>query len=265
MPTSPSIFTLAMRLSCALVSSFLFISAVLAEYHPERQQPPFLNRVEKSINSTTLIPFNFKWAGAVWTRPSATTDYAAGSFTVPRAEGPIIGSGFYIAVSIGSYTCGRITLAAGITVKVVEGGASYEAWGRWYSDDVRIAPNSFPISVGHVIGAIVQQSSLTSGVIALINFTTGKVWTTFVSGNTVLCQQDADWVITTLPSLFDIPLANFHMVTFTHIEAHIDGAYKAPDHTETRIRGIEEDGRLVTSVSAYENFVVIVYIPVHWF
>ncbi|KAG6373172.1 hypothetical protein JVT61DRAFT_6790 [Boletus reticuloceps] len=237
-----------MRLSCALVSSFLCVSAVLVEYHPEKQQPPFLNRVEKSINSTTLIPFNFKWAGAAWTRRPVAQQLPI----MPPARSPspglraIIGSGFYIA------------LEAGGTL-----------------DDVKIVPNSFPISVGHEIGAIVQQASRTSGVIALINVTTGKPvclreWrerhllsqprctstsikvdpnnlqqylataqklhlNDFVSGdgNAVLCQQGADWAITTLPSLFDIPLANVHMVSLTHIEAHIDGAYKVPAHTET--------------------------------
>ncbi|KAF8139846.1 peptidase A4 family-domain-containing protein [Boletus edulis] len=223
-----------MRLNCALVSSILFVSAVLADFHSEKQlEPMFLQRAKKPINGTPHVraPASYGvWAGGVVERNNGTITLATGTFVVPHPQGAP-GSGFVIGVGIDGLTCTTAALAAGVNVMITDHGVNVIPWGELWPRIIKWNPdppsNDLIVSTGDQLRVTVEMTfSSIDGSFLIENLTTGKNWSDPLKNNpdSPLCQRNAFWVIAVVPD-GKTPLANFGTTTFTNISMKAPGNY----------------------------------------
>ncbi|KAG6377240.1 peptidase G1 [Boletus reticuloceps] len=217
-----------MRLNCALVSSFLFVSAVLAEYG------------------------DFGGVMYGWDVTDKTVTYARGDFVVPYPQVDVVHSAFIIGVGLdGLGTCDA-SLAAGIRVAITD---SHEpdilAWSEFAPGILNWNP-SFIVSPGHLLEVIVSLvgPSRTEGYFSIENISTGQKWSEDITNHPYsLCLGSAYWTVEIYPD-GQTPLANFNQVTFTEtlVKHGFPGQrYKPRDHLT--LLKINQNGHDVTSVN----------------
>ncbi|KAG6373090.1 hypothetical protein JVT61DRAFT_6689 [Boletus reticuloceps] len=249
-----------MRLNCALVSSFLFVSAALAGHHPEKQQPPFLNRVEKSIISTTVFPLR-ESAGVTWiAEPEEAIETAAGTFTVPSAEGDV-GSFFVIMVGISTSDCNAITIGVGIIGQIFEDGVFYRGFAK--GREMVLSPD--PILAGNVIRASIEVESTTTAFVTLVNTDGGTPWSKLIYGDPqdTRCRQDVKWIITTRSGADTLP--EFDTLVIKEMSVEVSKENEKTKIVPRRPNIITDNYvghfRVETSIMFYRDHVIIIYIP----
>ncbi|KAG6377249.1 peptidase G1 [Boletus reticuloceps] len=182
-----------MRLNCALVSSFLFVSAVLAAEFGE-----------------------FGGVMYGWNSPEKVVTYARGRFTVPYPEVGV-NSGFVIGVGLDGHKTCMASLSAGIRVMITEHKVNIEAWSEFAPNVPNWNPQ-FTVSSGDILEVTVNVVgfNLTDGHFSIENISTGQKWSEDITSHELpLCKGNAYWGVAIVPG-GQSPFANFNQVTFTN-------------------------------------------------
>ena len=131
------------------------------------------------------------------------------------------------------------------------------AWFEWFPDFAHDF-TGFTLHAGDSITASVVATSLTGGTATLINHSTGQQVSHTFSGQPALCQENAEWIVEDFSegnSL--VPLANWGTVTFTGVSAGLASGSETP--SGATIINMEQNGRVLTSVSASSSSVTVEY------
>jgi len=208
-----------MSLKSTLVPIFLFISAVLAGYHPEQQRPRLLHRVEEAIDGTLDDPVIFwpTWAGAVWAGNRDTFTHASGVFAIPEVLGRV-NSGLSIGVGLGSHACKSMAWAEiYITIADSVGGISAQPYVRfWNPINSTMVDQPLDISRGHIMNITVQAISPTTVFFVIENVSTQRSWSGELDtpmAKYPLCGESAEW-FTITSTVDDIPYATVNFTNF---------------------------------------------------
>ncbi|KAG6371567.1 peptidase G1 [Boletus reticuloceps] len=251
-----------MRLNYALVSSFLFVSVVLADFHIGRQPEP---QFEKPINGTHVRrdPATYGlWAGGVKEKYPGTVTLATGTFIVPQPQGDV-GSGFVIGVGLDGLTCTTALLAAGVNVMITNDGFSVIPWGQllpriiqWNPDP----PNGVRVSTGDKLRVTVQIAPSSADADAYFwieNITTDRSWSDALTNNpdSPLCRQNAFWVVAAVPG-GTTPLANFGTVAFRDLRMRAPGIDVYPRNPS--IVNLVRNNQVISSVRVEPSSDIIV-------
>jgi len=245
-----------MLFNSALVSSLLFVCAVLADRRRERQSR-ILDRIEQPANAASDgVQYSRNWSGAVWEENDGTFTYVTGTFNVPTPSGQS-GSAASAWVCIDGDTCANAILQVGVDFTVTDDGVSYDAWYEWYPDYAYYF-SDFSMSGGDVIKVSVIATSTTSGSAQVENLSNGQSASQQLSSAYALCGQNAEWIVED----FDdngapVPFANFGTVAFWDALATGSGTY-TPDGAI--IMEIDQNSQVLTSSSASGSYLSIQYI-----
>ena len=132
----------------------------------------------------------------------------------------------------------------------------HTAFYQWYPTG-RVEYENINLSPGDSVSAIVVALSPTSGIVSIINHSTGQQASVVLEDQVALCQQDAEWIVGQgVLNGAALPLADFGTVTITSASARTDGAI-GPAET---IYNIKENEVVLTSTSATGDSVTVNYI-----
>lgn len=111
-------------------------------------------------------------------------------------------------------TCQNTILQTGIDWVIQGGETQYAAWFEWlpaYSTNFDITVNP-----GDSIEMRVVASSTTSGTAYITNLSSGQSVSHDFSGQTALCEQNAEWIVEDFESGDSlIPFAEYSTITFS--------------------------------------------------
>ncbi|KAF8557513.1 hypothetical protein OG21DRAFT_1520411 [Imleria badia] len=208
-----------MLFNSALISTLLFVSAVLAGRHSKHRKSQLLQRAqEPTEHATHGVQYSNNWAGAVFNEGDGTFVAVSGTFNVPHVSGQS-GTGSSAWVGIDGNTCTNAIFQTGVDFHVGENGPEYEAWYEWYPD-YAYPYDGFSVSAGDVIQVSVVADSPTTGIASIHNVNTGQDMIQHVSSTHALCGQNAEWIVEDYDKNgSQVPFANFGSVFFTNTEA----------------------------------------------
>ncbi|KAG6373209.1 peptidase A4 family-domain-containing protein [Boletus reticuloceps] len=212
-----------MHFKSALISTFLFVSAVLAGRHHEKYQSQgwFPNLAKQYPNSDHGgVYFSNTWTGAFWNETDGTFAVVTSTFTVPAISGPN-GSGASIRIGIDDLTCTSANILAGIDLSVTENETRYKAFSQWWPHDKYFY--NLTIATADVIRTTANVLSSTSGAVLVENLTNGQTVVQQFNTTPALCGRSAAWGVSdksTIPS---------GMVTFTNATAYGPGGTYTPE------------------------------------
>ncbi|KAF2166179.1 hypothetical protein M409DRAFT_55048 [Zasmidium cellare ATCC 36951] len=207
-------------------------------------------KIEKSKNAQ----YSSNWAGAVEISTSITQVEGTANFpevSVPTGGNSNTEYGGSAWVGIDGDTCSTSILQTGVDWVIQGGQAQYAAWYEWlpeysYNFDITVNP-------GDEIFMKVVANSKTSGTAYITNNSTGESVSHTFSGETALCEENAEWIVEDFETVDSsgnaelIPFAKFSTVTF-------EGASYVHGGTTSGISGasimdIQQDGKVLTSCS----------------
>ncbi|KAI1792540.1 acid proteinase [Ganoderma leucocontextum] len=223
------------------------------------------NTVVSEVNgldnaTQAAVVYTNNWAGAVYSQKTATYKQVTGTFVVPTPKEPSGASGAHYAsvwVGIDGGTCHTTFLQTGIDVMVNGSNVGYLAWSEWYPaqasyfEDITLKP-------GDTLTLTVEATSKTSGTASMKNHRTGKRVSHKFSGQSALCQHDAEWIVEdyTLKGL--APFADFGKVTFNDATAHTL-AGKTVGPANAKHWDILKNNKAITKVTTGPKSVTVTY------
>ncbi|KIY46402.1 hypothetical protein FISHEDRAFT_47324 [Fistulina hepatica ATCC 64428] len=218
------------------------------------------NPVQRVETNQTNVEYSENWAGAVLVSSSYTA--VTGTFTVPTPSVPSgSSSGSYSAsawVGIDGDTCQTAILQTGVDFTIDGSSVSYDGWYEWYPD-YAYDFSGISFSAGDVVTVTVTASSKTSGTAVIENTSTGETVSTTLSSSYSLCEENAEWIVEDYEEGDAlVALADWGTVTFTDAEATTSSGTVTPE--DATIIDIEQDNKVLTSVTASSSEVVISYV-----
>ncbi|KAF8139638.1 hypothetical protein EV363DRAFT_1497221 [Boletus edulis] len=237
MPTSPSVFTLSMRLISAFASSFLFVPIVLAD---------------------DLVP----WAGAFLLNGNeGNYSFTTGTFNTPLAWGDN-NLGVSIMVGIGGIAgvcTSNIAFMAGIDVLLTNNVVSYSG---------KVGPSGAPSSSGHKSLTSTPETSsepaslysATTGFASLENLTTGDTWKEdFSADESAVCQGSAEWGVTALEGYptDGMPVPKLSTVTIVNATTKTASGTSVMSGSAAAIINMSYNDTMLTSGMAAKDVVVV--------
>ena len=131
------------------------------------------------------------------------------------------------------------------------------AWWEWFPDGAYDF-DGFVINAGDTITATVTATSTTSGTASITNWSTGLEVVAELGYPYALCEENAEWIVEDFEEGSSlVPFANFGTVTFTGASAGTSSGSVGP--TGADIIDLEQNGRVLTSVSTSSNSVTVTY------
>ncbi|KAF8439328.1 peptidase G1 [Boletus edulis BED1] len=236
MPTSPSVFTLSMRLISAFASSFLFVPIVLAD---------------------DLVP----WAGAFLLNSNeGSYSFATGTFNTPLAWGDNnLGVSIMVGIAgIAGVCTSNIAFMAGIDVLLTNNVVSYSGGAKWGTQ--LKWPQKFDIHTGDIIRASVTVYSATTGSALLENLSTGDTWREYFSADeSVVCQGSAEWGVTALEGYptNGMPVPKLSTVTIVNATTKTASGASVTSGSAGAMINMSYNDTMLTSGMAAEDVVVV--------
>lgn len=272
-----------MKFSTPLLGTALLASAAVAA--PLTAQRQARNAARRGDHHGNLpiktreengVQYSSNWAGAVLVGSGynkVTAEFVVPEPSVPSgSSGYSYGYGYYGSggssqycasawVGIDGDTCTTAILQTGVDFCVTSSGSvSYSAWYEWYPN-YAYDFSGISISTGDTIRVTVDASSLTSGTATLENLSSGQTVSHTFTGETAgsLCETNAEWIVEDFESGSSlVPFADFGTVTFTNAYATQSGSQVGP--AGAQLMDIEQNGSVLTSVSAGSSDVTVTYV-----
>ncbi|KAF8070411.1 peptidase A4 family-domain-containing protein [Lyophyllum atratum] len=259
------VFALALLSNLLLASVALAVpssrlEARLARRREARQSLPNqrLNSVESIPSNTSHVAYSSNWAGAVYdSYPANSFKSVTATFTVPSPTGADGSASAWVGID--GDTCGNAILQTGVDFHISGGVASYDAWYEWYPD-YAYTFSGISIRAGDVITTTVTASSTKSGTAVITNKSTGQTVSKSLTSAYALCEQNAEWIVEDYSQGGGlVPFANFGTVTFSGASATLTSGGSIGPGSAT-IMDIEQNGKVLTSVSTTSNSVTVKYV-----
>ncbi|EKM49843.1 uncharacterized protein PHACADRAFT_106079, partial [Phanerochaete carnosa HHB-10118-sp] len=160
-------------------------------------------------------------------------------------------------VGIDALFCPTGGAVAGIESFIQDDEQSFSAFITAFPDSSAIIAG-FNASAGDNITVSIAVTNTTSVTVVITNESTGDIITETASTGT-LCMGEADWVIENIGVDAGLPpLADFGTINFTDVSAATSSG--PLDITGATILNIEQNGTVLTSVSALPSEIDIVFV-----
>jgi hypothetical protein len=268
-----------MKFSATLLSNVILASSALAGIaQPSERRATRVRQSRPNIRlssstdakelgvtpNTTHVEYSSNWSGAVLTAPPAGSTFTsvAATFVVPTPSGTNGAASIWVGIDGDTYS--DAILQTGVDVTVTNGKATYDCWYEWFPDYAYyFSTNKIVINAGDTIDLLVKSSSSRAGVVTITNKSTGKSVSqslTPPTASAVLGGKNAEWIVEDFQSGNSlVPFANFGAVTFTGATAGTSSGASV-DTTGASILDIEQNSKILTSVSASGGTVTVTYV-----